>query len=110
MKSNEQIPRLSVKEALILELLLEKPTGEMYGLELVNNSGAGIKRGTVYVTLSRMEDKGFVQSRQEEPQPGASGLPRRLYGPTGYGQKIYEVWQMAREARRLLSSVEEAIP
>lgn len=101
MKSDERVPSLSGKEALVLELLLENSAKEMYGLEMVASSGDRLKRGTVYVTLDRMEDKGYVQSRQEDRRPDASGLPRRLYRITGYGRKILEAWQMAREARRL---------
>jgi PadR family transcriptional regulator, regulatory protein PadR len=44
-----------------------------------------VKRGTVYVTLGRMQQKGLVVSRTEAPPPGAIGLPRRLYRPTAYG-------------------------
>lgn len=101
MKSDDPVPSLSAKEALILELLLENPAKEKYGLEMVTNSGNRLKRGTVYVTLDRMEDKGYVQSRQEEPRLDASGLPRRLYRVTAYGQKIFEIHEMAREALHL---------
>ncbi|HKV64562.1 MAG TPA: helix-turn-helix transcriptional regulator [Candidatus Acidoferrum sp.] len=101
MKSDDHIPSLSRKEALVLELLLQNPTKEMYGLEMVAGSRNKLKRGTVYVTLDRMEDKGFVESHLEEPRPNVSGLPRRLYRVTGYGQKIYMLSQAAREAGRL---------
>src|SRR5713226_5988303 len=90
MTPDDRIPSLSSKEALVLELLLENPSKEMYGLEMVANSRKRLKRGTVYVTLDRMEDKGYVQSHQEEPRPNVSGMPRRLYRVTGYGQKILE--------------------
>jgi DNA-binding PadR family transcriptional regulator len=104
MKQHEEkIPSLSGKEALVLDLLLNKPSTGMYGLELVHVSGDRLKRGTVYVTLSRMEGKGYVESWQEEQRPDAAGLPRRLYRVSGYGQKVYEVWQMAREVGRLRS-------
>src|SRR5262245_55219928 len=97
----EQVPSLSSMEALILELLLENPAKEKYGLELVTNSRDRLKRGTVYVTLDRMEDKGYVQSRQEVPRADASGLPRRLYRVTGYGERMFRSWEMAREAGRM---------
>lgn len=100
-RSDNRIPALSPKEAIVLDLLLRNPSAEMYGLELVNNSGNRLKRGTVYVTLSRMQDKGYIQSRQEEPEPQSSGLPRRLYRATGYGQRAFEVWQFAREVGRM---------
>jgi DNA-binding PadR family transcriptional regulator len=102
-QQEEKIPSLSGKEALVLDLLLNKPSTGMYGLELVSVSGNRLKRGTVYVTLSRMEEKGFVESWQEEQRPDTAGLPRRLYRVSGYGQKVYEIWQMAREVGRLRS-------
>ena len=99
--TNDVVPSLSAKEALVLELLLDNPTTQMYGLEMVANSGNQLKRGTIYVTLDRMEDKGYLKSRQEDPQPNARGIPRRLYWVTGYGQKAFEIWQMARELGRM---------
>jgi len=100
----ERIPTLSTKEALILELLLACIAREMYGLEIVNRSGGKLKRGTVYVTLSRMEDKGFVESHMEQKTTGEVDQPRRVYRPTGYGCRVYEAWQMAVNARRLMLS------
>src|SRR6266705_6790407 len=109
-KSVERVPTLSGKEALVLELLLANPATEMYGLELVNTSGKGLKRGTIYVTLSRMEDKDYVESRLEEKKPDASGIRRRLYQATGYGQRVFEAWQLAREAGRMrLAGIDRGI-
>lgn len=100
-KTEDQVPMLSAKEAVVLELLLATPASEKYGLEMVADSKGQLSRGTIYVTLSRMEDKGYVASRPEEPVRPTSGIPRRLYKVTGYGRKVYEVWQMARELGRL---------
>jgi PadR family transcriptional regulator PadR len=78
------------KEQLILELLAaEKP---MYGLLLVERSEGALKRGTVYVTLGRMEAKGLVESEQESPAPGSIGLPRRVYRVTALGQRMLRAW------------------
>jgi DNA-binding PadR family transcriptional regulator len=98
-----QVPRLSVKEAFILELLARN--GESYGLQLVATSKGRLKRGTVYVTLGRMEDKGYVTSRTEEAPDGAGGLPRRLYEATPYGLRVLKAWttllhQLAPELAR----------
>jgi PadR family transcriptional regulator PadR len=87
---------LPKKERLILELLVSG--GPMYGLQLVEQSGGALKRGTVYVTLGRMEAKGFVESEQEELPSGAIGLPRRIYRPTGLGERMLRAWTVfARE-------------
>ena len=92
---NDTLPTLSGKEGIVLDLLAER--GEMYGLELVAASGGGLKRGTVYVTLGRMEDKGYVESRQEERQAGAIGLPRRLYRATPLGMRVRDAWALLRQ-------------
>lgn len=91
-KETDRLPVPSHKEALIMQLLVR--SGELYGLEMVTQSEGELKRGTVYVTLDRMEDKGYLTSRQEEKLPGAIGLPRRLYKLTGFGQRVLEAWEM----------------
>ena len=96
-----RLPSVSGTESLVLELLRE---GERYGLELVETSRGRLKRGTVYVTLGRMERKGFVESRQGAQAPGAVGLPRRLYQATAYGLKVLEAYQLLREALALRPS------
>lgn len=76
-------------------------SSERYGLALVDASGGRLKRGSIYVTLGRMEAKGFVASRQEERAPGAIGLPRRLYRPTAYGLKVRDAFRLLRDALAL---------
>ena len=87
------LPRLSGAERQILELLTEH--GDLFGLELVERSGRRLKRGTVYVTLGRMQEKGYLESRREPLPPGAIGLPRRLYRPTGYAMRVLDAWRLA---------------
>src|SRR6187455_2105392 len=84
---------LSAKESLILVLLIGQQ--EMYGLQLVAASKRKLKRGTVYVTLGRMEEKGYITSRLEDAPPDAGGLPRRLYQPTALGRRVLAVWTSA---------------
>jgi DNA-binding PadR family transcriptional regulator len=89
-------PTLPAKQRLILELLVGQ--GPMFGLQLVEASDGRLKRGTVYVTLGLLEQKGFVESEQETPAPGAIGLPRRVYRPTGLGERALRAWTtLARE-------------
>jgi PadR family transcriptional regulator PadR len=77
---------LPVKERVILEMLSRST--QMFGLQMVDESAGVLKRGTVYVTLGRMEAKGLVASEQEPPQPGAIGLPRRFYRLTALGERL----------------------
>src|SRR3954465_4464844 len=100
------IPSLPPKEALILELLVDE--AELYGLQLVAASKGRLKRGTVYVTLGRMEEKGYITSTLDAapsgtgappppPPPGGApsgtgGLPRRIYAVTTLGQRMFVAW------------------
>jgi DNA-binding PadR family transcriptional regulator len=70
--------RLPDSERVILQLLSAK--GPCYGLELVESSRGALKRGGVYVTLGRMEEKGLVRSTKAE-------AGRRLYEPTALGER-----------------------
>jgi DNA-binding PadR family transcriptional regulator len=90
MAKRARVPTLSPKESLILELLVQR--GDMYGLQLVSASRRRLKRGTVYVTLGRMEDKGYISSRTEDAPPDAGGLPRRMYSATPFGERVLETW------------------
>ena len=62
-----RVPTLSSKETVIIELLIREH--ELYGLQLVAASKRKLKRGTVYVTLGRMQDKGYITSRLEDSPP-----------------------------------------
>jgi DNA-binding PadR family transcriptional regulator len=77
---------LSPKELLILDLLRGD---DLYGLQLVAASAGRLKRGTVYVTLGRMEEKGYITSTLEA---APSGLPRRIYATTPLGRRMFAAW------------------
>jgi len=83
------VPTLPETERFVLELLLDGPD---FGLNLVAKSDGALKRGTVYVTLGRMERKGFITSEQEPQKSGAIGLPRRIYRVTPLGERALQAW------------------
>ena len=95
--SQSRFPSMSKTESLVMELLRGR---ERYGLELVDASDGALKRGSVYVILARMEEKGFVESRQEE-RDGEGGTPRRLYRATQYGRKVHGAFALLAEALAL---------
>ena len=82
--------RISGNQALVLNLLTR--CGDSYGLELVRASEGGLKRGSVYVTLDRMEDKGLVESWTEPSPEGRRGPARRRYRATGLGEVSLSNW------------------
>jgi DNA-binding PadR family transcriptional regulator len=90
--SSHKLP--SSKEQIILDMLAGKK--EMYGLEMVVASGGKLARGTIYVTLMRMDAKGFVTSRQLKEE-NLSGLPKRVFSITGLGQRALAAAKSAQE-------------
>lgn len=95
-KHENSFPKLSEKEFLILQMLIN--SGEMYGLEMIEASGGELKRGTIYVTLQRMTDKGYLASREEERPKPEIGIPRRIYSVTGLGERAFRAQQAAISA------------
>jgi DNA-binding PadR family transcriptional regulator len=93
LRGGSDVPSLSAKEALILRMLV--PKRQMFGQQMVDESEGQLGRGTVYVTLARMQQKKYVESWEEERPPGAVGLPRRLYKITGEGQRVLNAWERA---------------
>lgn len=89
------LPSLSRKEFLILEMLIANKR-ELYGLEMVETANGDLKRGTIYVTLQRMQEKGLVNSKPEPRTAPEIGIPRRLYSVTGYGERVYRAYKVAR--------------
>jgi PadR family transcriptional regulator PadR len=94
MSRDDAPPTLSAKERVVLELLAAKGDG-MYGLELVAQSGSRLKRGTVYVTLGRMQQKGLVAAEPEKFADDSGLVPRRMYRATPYGLRVLRVWAVA---------------
>jgi DNA-binding PadR family transcriptional regulator len=47
--------------------------------ELVHHAGITLSRGTIYVTLDRLERKGYVRSTFTDPRPKPGGKARRAF-------------------------------
>ena len=84
--------RLPLSESLILTLLSSQ--GPSYGLQLVAASRGRLKRGGIYVTLGRMEEKGLVRSTAAE-------AGRRLYAPTALGERALAAARLFSGALKL---------
>jgi DNA-binding PadR family transcriptional regulator len=68
--------------------------------ELDERAGRDVPRGSVYVTLERLESKGLVESREGEPTPGRGGRPRRMVAVTGGGVEALRRTHEVRERLR----------
>lgn len=96
-----KLPYLSRKQRLILELLDSQSF--LRGLDLIERSRGSLKRGTVYVTLGRMADRGLVTSKATNVVD--SGLPVRRYRATELGKKLLRLWQ---EAERVTADLKRS--
>jgi PadR family transcriptional regulator, regulatory protein PadR len=88
----------SAKESLVLSLLAEH--GDLYGLQLVAFAQGQLKRGTIYVTLGRMQDKGLVRTLQDASSESHAGMPRPLYRITALGSRALRAVELAARALR----------
>ncbi len=61
----------------MLQPFLRDPSGEHYGLDIATTTG--LKSGSLYPILGRLEDNGWVSSRWEDIEPTDEGRPRRRY-------------------------------
>lgn len=93
---------------LCLLALLSKE--EKYGFQVLHelrdksNGFFDLKEGTLYPALWRLEERGFVESRWQEPE---SGMPRKYYQLTDRGRtalaEALAIWDaMTAGAERVL--------
>jgi PadR family transcriptional regulator, regulatory protein PadR len=66
------------------------------GDEILRCTGRGVSRGSIYITLDRLETKGYLKSRLADPTPERGGRAKRYYmlRPRGV--------EALRESRRAL--------
>ncbi len=64
-----------------------------------------ISPGAVYVTLDRLEDKGFVKSWLSDPTPERGGRAKRFYKLEALGERALQ--DSAETARRVWEAVSE---
>ena len=108
----ERQMKKGVLDMLVMRLLLEeKKYGYQLIAELKDRGGPlfGLKEGTLYPILYRLEDEGLIESRWvegENRQP-----PRKYYLMTDKGRtalnEIYQVWRQITDGVERLMGQEE---
>ncbi|AXK34648.1 PadR family transcriptional regulator [Streptomyces armeniacus] len=69
---------MTLPTQLVLQVLLEQPSQELYGLQI--GSQAGLASGTIHPILARLEAVGWLTSRWEDSDRAhQQGRPRRRY-------------------------------
>jgi PadR family transcriptional regulator PadR len=87
-------PNISRQTSLLLATLLENPAEWRHGYGI--SQVAGLKSGTLYPLLMRLEEQGLLESKwQETDRPGAPA--RHVYRLTASGRVL------ARERRPTVS-------
>jgi PadR family transcriptional regulator, regulatory protein PadR len=83
----------------VLRVFLEDPAGPRYGYDLMK--AAGLKSGTLYPLLGRLEDEELVISAWEIPQQDGQ-RPRKYYRLSGKGAEVarLELAQISAGRRR----------
>lgn len=89
----------------VLRALLSATDGWHYGYDL--SKATGLKSGTLYPILIRLEGHGWLEARWEEaPQSGKP--PRHLYRLTGLGLKEAPALLRSSDQRPLAESLRPA--
>lgn len=64
-----------------------------------------VSLGAVYVTLDRLEDKGFISSWLTDPTPERGGRAKRCYHLEALGEQVLQ--ESAATAKRIWDSIVE---
>ena len=93
---------------LLVLLALIRLGEDAYGVPIADaieeTSGRDVAAGSVYITLGRLEEKGFVVSRLGESTPERGGRAKTYFRITGKG--LREV----RRAQRTLTALWSGVP
>lgn len=81
--------RLSLQALWVLRALYDDINGDHYGFSI--SKATGVKSGTLYPILARLETYGLVVSRWEEVDASFAGRPpRRFYSLSAKGVQCVE--------------------
>src|SRR5262245_19905521 len=102
-------PSIGQFEQLVLTAVLSLRE-EAYGVSIHSRvaelaAPKSVSLGAVYVTLDRLEDKGFVSSWLSEPTPERGGRSKRHYQMQALGERVLRESIIA--AQRIFDALEE---
>lgn len=85
----------SNREAVLLDILINgKKAGRDINTEYRSRTGKELPLGSLYTTLSRMIDEGFITFSYGEGTPERRGFPRKFFSITGAGQSALNDYQL----------------
>lgn len=90
MATDETLQALQQLVMLSILQLDEEAYGALIQQELEERAGRSVAIATIYVTLSRLEKRGMVESWLGEPTPVRGGRSKRYYRVTEEGRDALE--------------------
>jgi DNA-binding PadR family transcriptional regulator len=77
--------------------------GSAIRTQIEHRTGRAVSRGSVYITLDRLEEKGLLQSKLGDASTRRGGRPKRLFKVTATGVKAvrHSVTMLTRMHRGL---------
>jgi DNA-binding PadR family transcriptional regulator len=72
--------------------------------EIEKRTGRSVSRGAIYITLDRLEQKGYLDSWRSDPLPERGGRSRRYYRVRPLGVRA------VKESWKALSKMWEGLP
>jgi DNA-binding PadR family transcriptional regulator len=87
----EQSPLGEFEMVVLMAVLHRQAEDEAFGSaireDIEQRSGRRVSRGSIYITLDRLEEKGLLTSRLGDPEPGRAGRPKRFFRVTAPGRR-----------------------
>jgi DNA-binding PadR family transcriptional regulator len=92
-----------LEQLVLLAVLRQGESGYAVSIrdEIAERTGIGLGRGSVYVTLDRLDRKGYVRSKLGEPSPERGGKARRCFAATPTGRRALATAERALANMRL---------
>ena len=104
MKTGYHFSDFELITMLVLLRLGEDAYGVPIAREIEEQTKREVKLGSVYATLERLQEKGFVVSELGEPTPERGGRAKRYFRVTRQGMR------KVRETRQTLIRLWQGVP
>jgi DNA-binding PadR family transcriptional regulator len=82
---------------LTVGVLYDEAYGVSVKKEIETRLSRAVSVGALQTALRRLEDKGYLSSREGEVTQERAGRPKRYYAITAYGKKAMEYTRSTRE-------------
>lgn len=99
-----QLGSFELKLLLTIFALEENAWGSKLQEQLSKELGRDVSIGQLYLALSKLTKKGFIESRDTVPEKVRGGRSKKVYSPSGAGTRALEEFTAALRGRALASA------